>query len=214
MATYIFQKIATEGKAQNFSDDEESRDWYRDKAQSIKSVNMKRELRNRDRAFSKMVETDIGRMYMFQYDPKGKDTLPYYDVFPLIFVLEKYNDGFLGMNLHYLPPIFRARLMDKLYQIERNDALRESKKLRLSYGLLNSVSRYKYLGPQSNVTSIHRSDHDTCGYHTKNGTSHSCCLHRDLGKGKRVLYGEILSNLLRETNNAFFNTRLEGKSKR
>lgn len=147
MATYIFQKIATEGKAQNFSDDEESRDWYRDKAQSIKSVNMKRELRNRDRAFSKMVETDIGRMYMFQYDPKGKDTLPYYDVFPLIFVLEKYNDGFLGMNLHYLPPIFRARLMDKLYQIERNDALRESKKLRLSYGLLNSVSRYKYFRP-------------------------------------------------------------------
>jgi len=147
VATYIFQKIATEGKAQNFSDDEESRDWYRDKAQSIKSVNMKRELRNRDRAFSKMVETDIGRMYMFQYDPKGKDTLPYYDVFPLIFVLEKYNDGFLGMNLHYLPPIFRARLMDKLYQIERNDALRESKKLRLSYGLLNSVSRYKYFRP-------------------------------------------------------------------
>ena len=98
-------------------------------------------------AFSKMVETDIGRMYMFQYDPKGKDTLPYYDVFPLIFVLEKYNDGFLGMNLHYLPPIFRARLMDKLYQIERNDALRESKKLRLSYGLLNSVSRYKYFRP-------------------------------------------------------------------
>lgn len=147
MATYIFQKIATEGKAQNFSDDEESRDWYRDKAQSIKSVNMKRELRNRDRAFSKMVETDIGRMYMFQYDPKGKDTLPYYDVFPLIFVLEKYSDGFLGMNLHYLPPIFRARLMDKLYQIERNDALRESKKLRLSYGLLNSVSRYKYFRP-------------------------------------------------------------------
>jgi len=146
VATYIFQKIATEGKAQNFSDDEESRDWYRDKAQSIKSVNMKRE-RNSDRAFNKMVETDIGRMYMFQYDPKGKDTLPYYDVFPLIFVLEKYNDGFLGMNLHYLPPIFRARLMDKLYQIERNDALRESKKLRLSYGLLNSVSRYKYFRP-------------------------------------------------------------------
>ncbi|MEK9888327.1 MAG: hypothetical protein VW735_06270, partial [Gammaproteobacteria bacterium] len=127
MATYIFQKIAQEGKTQDFSDAEESRDWYRDKAQSIKSVNMKRELRNRDRTYNKMVETDIGRMYMFQYDPKGKDTLPYYDVFPLIFVLEKYSDGFLGMNLHYLPPVFRARLMDRLYQIERNDALRESK---------------------------------------------------------------------------------------
>ena len=147
MATYIFQKIAQEGQTQDFSDAEESRDWYRDKAQSIKSVNMKRELRNRDRTYNKMVATDIGRMYMFQYDPKGKDTLPYYDVFPLIFVLEKYNDGFLGMNLHYLPPVFRARLMDRLYSIERQDNLRESKKLRLNYGLLNSVAKYKYFRP-------------------------------------------------------------------
>ena len=147
MATYIFQKIAQEGQTQDFSDAEESRDWYRDKAQSIKSVNMKRELRNRDRTYNKMVATDIGRMYMFQYDPKGKDTLPYYDVFPLIFVLEKYNDGFLGMNLHYLPPLFRARLMDRLYSIERQDNLRESKKLRLNYGLLNSVAKYKYFRP-------------------------------------------------------------------
>lgn len=147
MATYIFQKIADEGAKQNFSDAEESRDWYRDKAASIKSVNMKRELRNRARTYNKMTETDIGRMYMFQYDPKGKDTLPYYDVFPLIFVLERYNDGFLGMNLHYLPPIFRARLMDKLYSIERQDNLRESKKLRLSYSFLNSAARYKYFRP-------------------------------------------------------------------
>ena len=94
-----------------------------------------------------MTELDVGRMYMFQYDPKGKDTLPYYDIFPLIFVLERYNDGFLGMNLHYLPPIYRARLMDRLYAIERMDQVRESKKLRLSYGLLNSVAKYKYFRP-------------------------------------------------------------------
>lgn len=147
MATYIFQKIAQEGKAQNFTDPEESRDWYRDKAQSIRSVNMKRELRNRERLFNRMVNTDIGRMYMFQYDPKGKAKLPYYDMFPLIFVLEKYSDGFLGMNLHYLPPVFRARLMDRLYSIERQDNIRESKKLRLSYSLLNSMAKYKYFRP-------------------------------------------------------------------
>ena len=147
MATYIFQKIAQEGKAQNFTDPEESRDWYRDKAQSIRSVNMKRELRNRERLFNRMVNPDIGRMYMFQYDPKGKEKLPSYDMFPLIFVLEKYSDGFLGMNLHYLPPVFRARLMDRLYSIERQDNIRESKKLRLSYSLLNSMAKYKYFRP-------------------------------------------------------------------
>lgn len=148
MATYIFQKIAQQGRADGVAPGtEEARDWYRDAAQEVKSVNTKAQLNNRDRTYNKLVKTDIGRMYMFQYDPKGKDKLPYYDTFPLIFVLEKYNDGFLGMNLHYLPPTYRARLMDRLYDIERDDTLRESKKLKLSYQMLNSVARYKYFRP-------------------------------------------------------------------
>lgn len=154
MATYIFQTISDEGKAAGVeAGTEEARDWYRDKAQSIRQVNTKRELRRRKdgegraRAVNKLVDLDIGRMYMFFYDPKYKEELPYYDMFPLIFVLEKYKDGFLGMNLHYLPPVFRARLMDKLYNIERNDAVRESKKLRLNYGLLNNAAKYKYFRP-------------------------------------------------------------------
>lgn len=148
MATYIFQQIAQKGRAEGqMPGDEEARDWYRDTASEVKQVNTRRELRNRERLYQKMTELDVGRMYMFQYDPKGKDTLPYYDIFPLIFVLERYSDGFLGMNLHYLPPIYRARLMDRLYAIERMDQVRESKKLRLSYGLLNSVAKYKYFRP-------------------------------------------------------------------
>lgn len=154
MATYIFQTISDEGKAAGVeAGTEEARDWYRDKAQSIRQVNTKRELRRRKdgegraRAVNKLVDLDIGRMYMFFYDPKFKEELPYYDQFPLIFVLDKYKDGFLGMNLHYLPPVFRARLMDRLYSIERNDQVRESKKLRLNYGLLNNAAKYKYFRP-------------------------------------------------------------------
>lgn len=148
MATYIFQKIAQEGSTSGIkSGTEEARDWYRDRAASVNQVNLQREMRNRDRLYNKITPQDIGRMYMFFYEPKHKQTLPYYDRFPLIFVMEKYKDGFLGMNLHYLPPIFRARLMDRLYSIERLDNMRESKKLRLSYGLLNSVAKYKYFTP-------------------------------------------------------------------
>jgi hypothetical protein len=148
MATFIFQKIAREGRAEGIkTGTEEAKDWYRDRALSVNQVNVQKEMRNRDRLFNKLVQTDIGRMYMFFYDPKHKDTLPYYDRFPLIFVLDRYKDGFLGMNLHYLPPVFRARLMDKLYTIERNDNIRESKKLRLSYQLLNATAKYKYFSP-------------------------------------------------------------------
>lgn len=148
MATYIFQKIAQEGITSGIkSGTEEARDWYRDRAASVNQVNVQREMRNRERLYTNITQQDIGRMYMFFYDPKHKQTLPHYDRFPLIFVMEKYKDGFLGMNLHYLPPIFRARLMDRLYSIERLDNMRESKKLRLSYGLLNSVAKYKYFTP-------------------------------------------------------------------
>ena len=148
MATYIFQRIVDEGKAEGVqSGSEEARDWYRDRAASVRSVDTRRELKNRARTYNKMVQLDVGRMYMFFYDPKHKEKLPYYDMFPLIFVLEKYTDGFLGMNLHYLPPIFRARLMDRLYSIERQDNVRESKKLRLSYSFLNTAAKYKYFRP-------------------------------------------------------------------
>ena len=44
----------------------------------------------------------IGRLYFFKYDPKTKADLPYWDVFPIVIVLERYNDGFLGLNMHYL----------------------------------------------------------------------------------------------------------------
>tara|TARA_R110000765_G_scaffold318597_1_gene410848 strand:+ start:441 stop:1007 length:567 start_codon:yes stop_codon:yes gene_type:complete len=53
-----------------------------------------------------------GNMYMFFYDPKHKETLPYYDGFPLIIMMGPAKGGFMGLNLHYLPPALRARLLD------------------------------------------------------------------------------------------------------
>ena len=39
-----------------------------------------------------------GLLNMFFYDPKGRNTLPYYDTFPLVLPLEEYPDGFLGIK--------------------------------------------------------------------------------------------------------------------
>lgn len=148
MATYIFQKISKEGKASGVQPStEDARDWYRDRAMQTKNVNVQKEIKNKARLQNKMTQMDIGRMYHFFYDPKYKDKLPYYDRFPLIFVMEKYKDGFLGLNMHYLPLVYRARLMDQLYTIEKNDALRQAKKLKMSYALLNSAKKFKYFRP-------------------------------------------------------------------
>jgi len=59
-------------------------------------------------------QAGLGRMYFFIYDPKLKETLPYYDAFPLVVIISKYSDGFLGLNLHYLPPKMRAAFLDQL----------------------------------------------------------------------------------------------------
>jgi hypothetical protein len=56
-----------------------------------------------------------GRMYLMKYNPAGKGELPYYDRFPLIFVMEVGEDYFVGLNLHYLPPFYRAQFMDSMY---------------------------------------------------------------------------------------------------
>lgn len=151
MATYLFQRIASQGAKAgiNPKDVEASRDWFRDKASSVGAVkNIKRDIMGNDaQAQQRITGEDIGKMFHFFYDPKLKKSLPYFDKFPLIFVLEQYSDGFLGMNLHYLPPLYRARLMDALYSVSSDDRLNATKKLQISYSLLASAKKYRYFAP-------------------------------------------------------------------
>jgi hypothetical protein len=90
----------------------------------------------------------IGNMYMFMYDPKGKKSLPFYDRFPLIFPIGPAPGGFYGINLHYLHPRLRAILMDRLMtDVISNEKYDHTTKLRLSYKILQSASKYRYFEP-------------------------------------------------------------------
>jgi hypothetical protein len=73
--------------------------------------------------------------------------LPYYDKFPLIFMVGPAQGGFYGINLHYLPFKLRAKLMDSLYTISSNRKFDESTQLALSYNVLSSASKFKYFKP-------------------------------------------------------------------
>lgn len=148
MATYIFQRLSREGRAEGLdTGSTEARDWFRDRASSVSNVNTKELVKDKKRTYTSIRGADVGRMYMFFYDPKTKDTLPYYDRFPMIFVVDKIPGGFYGLNLHYLPPTYRARLMDALYTISKTDGARDSEKLNMSYNLLKSASRFRYFKP-------------------------------------------------------------------
>ena len=89
----------------------------------------------------------LGKMYFFYYDPKTKDELPYYDTFPLVLILDKYSDGFLGLNLHYLPLKYRVAFLDKLLQYARYDEDDEVKKIKITYDILDSARRLKAFRP-------------------------------------------------------------------
>tara|TARA_R100000008_G_scaffold69046_1_gene46363 strand:+ start:490 stop:1110 length:621 start_codon:yes stop_codon:yes gene_type:complete len=89
----------------------------------------------------------IGKMYFFLYNPKHKKTLPYYDRFPLIFPIEFYNDGFLGLNFHYLHPRDRAILMDQLKTLANNKRYDATTKLSITYNMLQGFSKYKRARP-------------------------------------------------------------------
>ena len=88
-----------------------------------------------------------GSMYNFQYDPKTKQTLPYYDRFPLCIPVQKAKGGFYGLNLHYLHPLVRAQFLDSLYDITNNDKYDRSTKFKLTYQVLKSTSKMKFFKP-------------------------------------------------------------------
>jgi hypothetical protein len=123
----------------------EARDWLRSQATSVKRANPKAIMERNTSKFTNLMIP--GMLYLFNYDPKGKDDLPFYDKFPLVFPFKKLPDGFIGLNMHYLPHPYRARLMDALYDLTNNKRYDPTTKLRLSYQMLQSASKYRYFEP-------------------------------------------------------------------
>lgn len=91
-----------------------------------------------------------GRMYMYHYDAVTKDDLPYWDEFPVIFYIDKkVINGvkyWYGLNLHYLPPPMRLKLLANLYDLANNDKFDATTRLKLTYEILMRLSRAKNLG--------------------------------------------------------------------
>jgi hypothetical protein len=114
-----------------------SRAWLRAKVKDLKPTSSAL-MKDRDRLKNTSM---IGKMYFYFYDPKTKDTMPYYDRFPLVIPIEKYNDGFLGLNLHYIHPKHRMILLDKLSDTISNDTYDEKTKLKINYRYLAAASR-------------------------------------------------------------------------
>lgn len=145
--TTIFDTILAKGvrAGQIPARAESAREWYRNTSKEYSNIN-ERQLMKSDveRLTSRM---QVGNCYMYYYDPKHKKTLPYYDRFPLVFPYRKVPGGFMGINLHYLPLTYRAKLMDALYDVTNNKNFDETTKLKMNYQVLSSASKFKYFAP-------------------------------------------------------------------
>jgi len=84
-----------------------------------------------------------GRMYMFFYEAKWQDKLPYWDAFPCVIILDTYQDGFLGLNLHYIPPLIRAKLLNECFDFIKAED-KQSERFELPYEIVNASPKFKF----------------------------------------------------------------------
>lgn len=159
MAQKIFARILTEGLRKGYVPrmTKQATNWFRTKARAARTTPRQIWDDRKRRKMFNLRRQMIGNLYYFFYEPAGKDTLPYYDTFPLVLPIELTDDGFLGINFHYLDYRTRAVLMDRLMELTRtNDDPADhseqsvSGKLdwrKLRYDRLRSLGRYKYFRP-------------------------------------------------------------------
>jgi hypothetical protein len=145
----IFDNILIQGARQGIipARTVAARDWYRSAAGKLTSNITPGVFEKRTDEARKVATMEFGYMYAFKYDPKMKKELPYYDTFPLIFPVRMDSDGFLGINFHYLPPVLRAKLMNALYSTLTNKKYDDTTKVKISYSILQSASKYRYFKP-------------------------------------------------------------------
>jgi hypothetical protein len=114
-------------------------DWFRTFVKDFRT-------KTKIKTFTSTKGPVAGQMYFFNYDAKYKDVLPYFDMYPLVFPIKFTDKGFLGVNLHYLPPNERLGILAFMDSIRTNDKYDEPQKMIQQQRFLESFynnTRYK-----------------------------------------------------------------------
>ena len=143
MAT-IFDKILEQKDLYKISNNENpSYIWFNEKVKELISISEKpSELLSQWQRRANKVQ--LYRFNMFFYDAKTKKTLPYFDMFPLVFPLRRFGDSFTGINAHYLPPAFKEEFFNIYTRFKLNDEFDETTLYRMTW---SKVSKFKIMRP-------------------------------------------------------------------
>ena len=116
-----------------------SRGWFNKEVVRLRQMRpMPRKIMQQDGRSTRLLP---GRLYMFQYEAKGADTLPYFDRFPLCFPFEIQSDFFLGLNMHYLPYLLRIRLLDRMMTYASNKKMDSTTRLKFQWNTIRGSAR-------------------------------------------------------------------------
>jgi hypothetical protein len=120
-------------------------DWYKNQVRNVmRGVNTPASAISQTSAVSQF---DVGSMYLFRYDAKFKDKLPYFDAFPLCLPFEPTKNGFWGLNLHYLPYMLRAQLLGQLLGTTNDRKIGDKTTMRYNWDLLQNATRFPGVKP-------------------------------------------------------------------
>lgn len=123
--------------------------WINEKAMDLTGGHVQKTLLNSSRGSSKTV---IGNLYFFKYDPKLKAKLEMYDKYPMAFPIKLYKDGFLGVNLHYLPVGERKEFIKRVNEYKKTSDDDRTKINAELMTLLESTKRIYKMMPEA----VHR----------------------------------------------------------
>ena len=125
---------------QRAGDTKKSATWYRTQVNKIASNKTAGQLFRENKLNGR---PSVGRLNLFGYNPKFRKTLPYYDVFPLVLPLEPISGGFMGMNFHYLPPLLRFRLLERMQARASDTKFDKSTRFEVNYDDVKSIKIVK-----------------------------------------------------------------------
>ena len=94
--------------------------WYRQKVQELlPRPQVRRMIREGYKEGKVTVRPNFGTMNLFYYRPKTPARLRYFDVFPLVIPMGKrLNNGFVGINFHFLSVPQRWALLERLQMFQ------------------------------------------------------------------------------------------------
>lgn len=125
------------------ADIEKSRDWLKAKAKTASKENTLRRNKRKDKLLgdeSRIANNiEAGKLYLFTYDAKLKEELPYWDKSPLTIMFDVSVEGYyMGLNFHYLPPILRAKLLDAILDLPTYKT--EKQRIKMTYKIIKSFA--------------------------------------------------------------------------